>query len=364
MTTNFSQLHESERKEDPHHSPVSSSKCLSGISSGSASDLFIAEDDVDHNSDLLKNKPVSTEEAEILQQVQSLGFSALSRTKILENNDDDNEHSADYPLDIYIPSKNVAIEYNELDQHSEDKGKHRMYHYNKYLACKQAGIKLLQIWEDSYKKNPKLIRRVIEHKLNVNPRKVFARKTRFEKISNAEGGEFLDQHHLQGANRSAKHFGLRTKDSDAELIAVMSIRFNKTKKELEIKRFATKYSVPGGFSKLLKNSLLEHQKDNTTVNIFGAEYTGAERVVSYSHNDHSWGEVYQKNGFTKVHDGEPGYFYIRNGRREFRLNYSPKRFREREDLIFEEGLKERELATLNGLVRIWDSGSARWERAV
>lgn len=159
----------------------------------------------------------------------------------------------------------------------------------------------------------------------------------------------MDENHLQQSHRASKYYGLRSKFDD-ELIAVMGVKCSKKKGEVEITRFATTNSVPGGFSKLLENVLLEYEKDSVS------------KFVSYSHNDHSWGEVYKKNGFTMTHSGSPGYFYLVNSQREHRLSYSPKRFRERDDLIFEEGKTERELAELNDLNRIWDSGSTRWEK--
>lgn len=44
--------------------------------------------------------------------------------------------------------------------------------------------------------------------------------------------------------------------------------------------------------------------------------------------------------------------------------FQKRKFREREDLLFEEGMTERELAQFNGLFRCWDSGKLRWVKSV
>lgn len=257
-------------------------------------------------------------------------------------------------IDIYIPTFNLAIEFNGLFWHTERQGKDRWYHYSKYSKCREKNVQLISVWEDNWRDSKSSVKGLLEHKLGVSKSgRTYARNTIFTDLSNKEGTAFLDTHHLQRGNKSAKHYGLR-ENSTGKLVSVMSVRFSSKKKELEIKRFSTSKVIPGGFSKLLKNVIDVHKAEQGEM--------AATKVVSYSHNDHSWGEVYRKNGFTKIHDGSPGYFYLRNSRREFRLNYSPKRFKERDDLIFEEGRTERELAELNKLERIWDCGSARWEK--
>lgn len=255
-------------------------------------------------------------------------------------------------LDIYIPEKHLAIEYNGVYWHSERFGKDKWYHYNKWAECKQQGIQLLTIWEDDYARNPELIKLMIAHKLVVSSvHRMPARKTTFEKVNQEDAANFLEKHHLQGSHKTSRHFGLRD-SADNELIAVMSTRYSASKQELEIIRFATSMTVQGGFTKLLTNILKQ------------PEFSDVGKVISYSHNDHSDGGLYENNGFERVHYGTPGYYYLRAGKinREHRLNYSPKRFREHTDLLYEEGLSERELATLNGLERVWDCGSSLWAK--
>lgn len=57
-----------------------------------------------------------------------------------------------YPkqLDIYIPEKKLAFEFNGSYFHSYEKTHDKLYHLNKTKACEELGIKLVHIWEDEW----------------------------------------------------------------------------------------------------------------------------------------------------------------------------------------------------------------------
>ena len=253
-------------------------------------------------------------------------------------------------LDVYVPEKRIAVEFNGLYWHSENAGRGRFYHRDKWLACKGEGIQLIQIWEDDWNRNPELVKRMLAHKLGVSGgERIYARSTNVRVVPSAEVREFLEANHLQGY-RAAKYWGLYTRDiENPVLVGVLGVQ-RKGGNGIEIIRFATSCVVVGGFTKLLKYVLGLEQ------------YFEVVEVFSYSHNDHSDGGVYERNGFVLVHDGEPGYGYWRAGwvERQNRLKFSPSRVRGNRELEFVEGATERELAALNGLSRVWDSGSSLW----
>lgn len=250
-------------------------------------------------------------------------------------------------LDIYVPSLNVAFEFNGLYWHSEAQGKGSDYHRGKWLACKEQGIQLIQVWEDDWDLREDVVKRMIAHKLGVSSiETVYARKTSFNVISSEEATKFLVDNHLQGS-RIARHFGLR--DSNGVLVSLLSM-IVKDDSVGEVARFVSSVNVPGGFTKLLSGWL--------------ALNPNIVRVITYSHNDYSDGGVYKNNGFVQVHDGSPGYAYIYGGERVNRLKFMKKRFKDDPLLEYVEGYTERKLASLNGLVRVWDSGSSLWEFVV
>ena len=131
-----------------------------------------------------------------------------------------------YELDIYIPEINVAIEYNGLLWHSEKYKNDRYYHLKKLNACKEKGIKLLQIFEDEYVNNKEIVFDKLKHILKKceNQPKIMGRKCEVKQISKKESEEFLNKYHIQGFAYSTYHFGAFYND---ELIAVMSFKEEK-----------------------------------------------------------------------------------------------------------------------------------------
>lgn len=58
-----------------------------------------------------------------------------------------------YELDIYVPCKKVAIEFNGIRWHSIENETTIDYHLYKTQQCEDAGVKLIHIWEDEWKNN-------------------------------------------------------------------------------------------------------------------------------------------------------------------------------------------------------------------
>lgn len=69
-------------------------------------------------------------------------------------------------LDIYIPSKNIAIEVNGLYWHNIDH-KAKEDHLTKYQLCKSKGIRLISIWEDWLKSHPDLVEDLVKKSLGI-----------------------------------------------------------------------------------------------------------------------------------------------------------------------------------------------------
>lgn len=261
-------------------------------------------------------------------------------------------------LDIYIPEKNIAIEFNGLYWHSEEAGKDQGYHYSKWFSCKNAGVQLIQIWEDEWNRNPEQIKKMIAHKLGFsNQRKVFARKTKVVQVSKIHAEKFLNENHVQGYASGSYYVGLIEKTQNADKITnedILALLVLKTEggtdgKVLNIIRYATSENVVGGFTKLLS----------------WAEKTyKPESFITFADHGVSDGGLYGNNDFEIDKVLSPDYMYIVNGERKHKFGYRLKRFKNDPDLLWEEGLTERELAKLNGLERIWDSGKTRYRKIV
>lgn len=134
---------------------------------------------------------VSTGEKEVSNYVVSLvgdGFASTSNRSII----------SPYELDIYIPDKKIAIEYNGLYWHTEEKRKDKNYHYNKWKMCKEQDIQLITIWEDEWDNKQDIVKSMISHKLGVSQdRRVYARKTTLHPLESSVARSFLDAYHIK-----------------------------------------------------------------------------------------------------------------------------------------------------------------------
>lgn len=256
-------------------------------------------------------------------------------------------------LDIYIPSKKIAIEFNGLYWHSEIGGnKDKNYHLNKTNACQNCGIRLIHIFEDEWVNNREIVENRLKHFLfKNNENKIHARKCEVKEIDRGTSSNFLNKYHLQGEDNSSIKFGAYYNN---ELVAVMTFGQlrralgNRSKKnEYEMYRFATSKLVVGGSSRLLSHFI-------KTYNPF--------KIISYADKRWSNGNLYEKLEFKLISQTQPGYWYFRPGYpiRYHRFNFRKNVLKSKLE-IFDEKLTEWENMKLNGYDRIWDCGNLKYE---
>jgi len=281
-----------------------------------------------------KGQQVSKAEKEIASTLKPY-FPKLrtSDNEILANN---------YELDIYIPEKNLAIEYNGIYWHSEDKGKGQLYHYDKWKQCYIKGINLIHVWEDDWTSKPdvildhlKLVTQIKMDLNNLNNLKVIG-------INTTIGSEFLEEHHIQGKATGSQYLGLRNENGN--LIAVMLIQIEENN-SIEIIRYATITNYSEAFKTLLG---FVKEKFNPTF------------ITAIT--NHSLGEesLYESYGFISKEKIEPDYMYTSGTFRFPKEDYTLERFKKDPSLIWKRGLSVNELASLNKLYRIWDAGKTQW----
>jgi hypothetical protein len=275
--------------------------------------------------------------------LKNKGMEVVSNTRsIIENSE----------LDIYLPERKLAIEFNGTYWHTEDYGKGRYYHHDKWSKCRDKDIQLIQIWEDDWNRNQEMILKLIQRKAHIptdNEEKIFARKTRIYEITKNDAEEFLSETHIQGFSSGSFYIGLRS-ISEKKLVAVMVLKKEaRNDNVLNIVRYSTSGSVPGGFTKLL--SFAEH---NYSPNSF----------VTFSDHTNSDGSLYSKNGFVVDKELSPDYMYVVRGERRHKFGYRLKKFKNDENLHYVEGCSESQLAKLNHLPRIWDAGKTKWVKTI
>ena len=279
----------------------------------------------------------SDEEKELASIIKSWGIEIRENAKIFKG--------FNRSVDIYIPSKNIAIEYNGLYWHCDEVLKDNNSHYYKYLDCQEMGIQLIYVWEDDFLTKRDVVLKMLKRKLGVsNEPKINARDCTVDYVEYYDIADFVDDNHIQGSCTGSIYQVLRYKGN----IVAVAIYQTQPNGYLNLRRYCTSGMIRGGFSKLVSHLELNYPN-----------YLGIE---TFSDNCISDGSLYRENGFNLVNFLHPDYMYVVNNIRVHKFNYRLKRFETDPNLIYKKGLSERELAILNKLHRVYDAGKLKWKK--
>ena len=83
-------------------------------------------------------------------------------------------------------------------------------------------------------------------------------------------------------------------------------------------------------------------------------------IVTFADHCVSNGNIYEKLGFIKDKDIEPDYFYFYKRKRRHKFGFRKKRFKNDPELLYKDNMTEKELADLNGIIRVYDCGKTRY----
>ena len=201
-------------------------------------------------------------------------------------------------IDILIPSKNLAIEFNGLYWHGY---KDRNYHLLKTERCDKIGVRLIQIFEDEYTFHKDIVLSKLKHILgkDYDLEKVYGRNCTIKEITYQESSDFLSANHIQGKCKSTVYIGAF---QGKALCGVMTF-LKTTGNEWELTRFATditKQSIGVG-GKLFKYFIRKYSP---------------ELVKSFA--DRRWtvdseNNLYRRLGFCLDSVLRPDYKYHLNG---------------------------------------------------
>jgi hypothetical protein len=246
-------------------------------------------------------------------------------------------------IDIYVPDRKIAFEYNGIYWHSE-KFAGRLYHYEKAKACYDKGINLIHIYEDDWRDKKEIIKQKIISLLGLNSR-IPARKCLIRKMGNTkEVREFLSKNHIQGYVPASINLALFFEEKIEALMTFSESRYT-DKAEYELIRYCSNSNVVGGASKLLT--------------YFEREFKPCS-IVSYANFDFSNGYLYEKLGFEFSSFSEPSYSYVdysnRCALRESREKYQKHKL---SGILkkFDPNLSEYENMKNNNYYRIYNSGN-------
>lgn len=250
-------------------------------------------------------------------------------------------------LDIYIPSKKLAIEFNGNYWHS-DLYKDKYYHQQKTIACAKKGIRLIHIfeyeWED--KATQEKLKQLIKHSIEHNSSVIYARNTDICEPSIENVKEFENKYHLQGYAADGIRIGLKHNN---ELVGIMTFgkpRFNNNY-EYELIRlcFISDVLILGGMEKMFSYFLSKYNPSS---------------IITYVDISKFTGNSYIQLGFKPMTDPitKPNYVWVDSH------NHKLNRYMTMKSKLVEKGLgtteqTENEIMSNNNYFKIYDSGNIR-----
>ena len=243
-------------------------------------------------------------------------------------------------LDIYLPEKKLAIEFDGTFYHSS-KYKDYRYHQEKTLACREQGIRLIHIFEHEWSFKREKVCNLLRNALGIFDHQIYARQCRVKELSTEEYKLFLEINHFNGFVNSSIRYGLFYNDELVSVIGFGKSRFKK--EEIELHRYCVKvgYKVIGGFSKLLKHS-------------------GQTYFFSYVDLAHFDGKGYDALGFKLVKITKPSYIYVKKSVILSRIACQKHKLN---NLLekFDPNMTEQQNMLANGYMQIYDAGNLKLE---
>lgn len=249
-------------------------------------------------------------------------------------------------LDIYIPTKKIAIEFNGLYWHSEDilerQGKSKFSDYEKMNQLKKFDIRYIGIFEDEWIYKKEIVKSRLKNILNCTDKIIYARKCNIQEITSKQASLFCEQNHIQGRGRSNARYGLFYND---ELVSVMTFSKDNLSRKIigwEINRFCNKLNttVVGGASKLFSHFIKIHDP---------------LEVISYADSRWSEGNLYKQLNFKFCSTTKPNYWYFLPNELQ-RIH----RFTLRKNKNDVAELSEKEIRSTQGFMKIYDCGNTKW----
>lgn len=251
-------------------------------------------------------------------------------------------------LDMYCPSRKIAIEFNGSYWHSEaiiDQSSARNKHINKTRMCERKGIRLIHVFEKQWEEREKQFKSFIRSACGMNERRIGAREC---SLNFDAQYSFMEDIHIQGKPRGVE-FWVNLIYS-GEVVGSMSIsnhhRQGRSGIEAVLSRmvFADNTTISGGASKMLKYAKT------------WARQNGFSKLITWSDSTITEGVAYEKMGFKLEKTYGPDYFYWDVKHDCYRSKQSQKK----SATGCPSEMTERDWCLENSIYRIWNCGKKRW----
>ena len=244
-------------------------------------------------------------------------------------------------LDIYVPSKNIGIEFNGLHWHSEQYAG-TIHMRTKWEKAQEKGVRILNIFDDEWIQQRPIVERAIVAALGLS-KTSYARQLTIGTVDKDTASTFLNEYHIGGNRNGSYRIGLYL-DNNLEAVLVCG---KHASEEWEIIRYASSHNIVGGFRRLFSRFI---QDMNVT------------RCLSYCDLRYGSGKSYLDAGFECVAVTDPDYWWFKKLNRipryqtqKYRLKFNPL-FAE----YYSDDKSETEICTEAGYRRIWGVGHLKF----
>lgn len=233
-------------------------------------------------------------------------------------------------IDIYLPDKNIAIEYNGLYWHNERNIKNKFAHYEKWRKAQRANIQLIQIWEDDWMKRKSQIKLML---INQIRSKSFTQLCESDvsvcNLSEKDTDVFFKKYAYSKYTIGEWSYGLKN-DKDHTLTVVVTIH-EKPNNIIEIVTYVVNHYVDNWFSIILKT--IQQDFPNHTIVMSGDNALDDKNL-------------YLAQNFQAMQTILPTFLYVYRGERQTEKEYR---------------LSSKQADNLTTTTsRIWDAGSTLW----
>jgi hypothetical protein len=247
-------------------------------------------------------------------------------------------------LDVWIPSRKMAIEYCGLFWHGERmRDNASKLHLEKLEVAERAGVRLITIFEDEWTQQNATVRKFLAALLGAKTRVIGARKC---EIVLDSVGDLTRSWHLQGRGRGER-IGLV---ADGQIVAEATFSqldaSRSSKGGWELNRFVTHpdVSVPGALGRL--------------IGAFWTQHPEVRELISFCDRRWSQGGVYKALGFRLLKKTPPSFWWFKDGTKRYhRYTYRTSRVK---TLFPGESGTGVEIMFRHGWDRIWDCGTTKW----
>ena len=245
-------------------------------------------------------------------------------------------------VDIYLPEKKLAIEYNGLYWHSKKQDKKA--DFNKFISLKEKGIRYIGIFEDEWVKRREFVEKYLTNVLGLSRPSFILRPQEIsvERVSYREVRPLLDEHHYSGARAAKYYFGLVHEEKLIGCVLIAKPTRQQVDADWEIVRMCLdpKYKVHGMWSYISKHVL--------------EDFFPGQKIVSFSDNRRDSGLVYRHMGFVEDDVIRPDYYWCKG------IDRFHKSGLRKTDDEKKTGKTEVCLREAQGFTQIYDVGKTRW----